>query len=154
MCRYATALIYKFSLDSRLITCVLPLILSLSYCEFRHVLVILCVCTVRFTLFHADLLRVHRWNKFVLLSYVALIYFFIPNTYEIKLFACPGQLFFSYFPLTTRHALCFPFIIAYLKNFQWLSERVSNTLVGLLTLRVPSPGWVSILLFNFFSLQF
>lgn len=56
----ATVLIYKFIMDCRLTTCVLPCILSLSYCEFRRVLVISSVCTIRFTLFHADLWRVHR----------------------------------------------------------------------------------------------
>ena len=35
------------------------------------------------------------------------------------------------------------------KFSRWLPGRVSNALVGLLTLRLPSHGWVSILLFNF-----
>ena len=37
------------------------------------------------------------------------------------------------------------------KFSRWLPERVSNALVGLLTLRLPSPGWVSMLLFSFLS---
>ena len=45
VCRYVTVLIYKFILDSRLITCVLACILSLSYCEFRRVLVIYLLLT-------------------------------------------------------------------------------------------------------------
>ena len=84
VCRYATVLIYKFILDSRLVTCVLPCILSLSYCEFRRMLVILCVCTVRFTLSRADFLPVHGWNKFFLVSYVPLMCFLIPYAYGIK----------------------------------------------------------------------
>ena len=70
---------------------------SLSYCVFRRVLVTLCVCTVRYTLFHA-------------------------------------------------------FSSSLISKFsRWLPGRVSNALVGLLTLRLPSHGWVSILLFNFLS---
>ena len=37
------------------------------------------------------------------------------------------------------------------KFSQWLPERVSKALVGLLTLRLPSPGWVSVPLFSFLS---
>ena len=37
------------------------------------------------------------------------------------------------------------------KFSRWLPERLSNALVGLLTLRQSSPGWVSVLLSGFFS---
>ena len=140
VCRYATVLIYKFILDSRLITCVLPCILSLSYCEFRRVLVILCVCTVRFTLSHADFLRVHGWNKFVLVSYVALMCFLIPYAYGIKSFHYLLVLV-SYFSAIRRGMVYVFHSLSLTSKFsRWLSERVSNALVGLLTLRLPSPG--------------
>ena len=70
----------------RLITCVLPCVLSLSYCEFRRVLGGLCVCIVKFTISHTDLFCVHGWNKFVLVRYVALICFLIPYAYGIESF--------------------------------------------------------------------
>ena len=37
------------------------------------------------------------------------------------------------------------------KFSRWLPERLSNALVGLLTLKLPSPGWVPMLLFSFYS---
>lgn len=71
-----------------------------------------------------------------------------------SLFACPGQLFFSYFPLAARHDLCFHSLSLISKISRWLPQRVSNALVGLLTLRLPSPGWVPMLLFSFLSAIF
>ena len=102
--------------------------------------------------FHGDLLRVHGWNKFVLLRYVELMCFLIPFAYGIKYFYYSLVLVTS-FSAIFRSRIGIPYVFQSLisKFSRWLQERVPNAPVGLLTLRLASPGWVSMLLSGFLS---
>ena len=80
--------------------------------------------------------------------------FLIPYAYGITSFHYLPVLV-SYFSAIFRsrcgRVYVFPSLSLISKFSRWLSERVSNALVRLLTLRLPSPGWVSMLLFSFLS---